>query len=226
MNKVILVTITGLMVSGCVGTGGYSLSNNDDEYFPIEHTFKAIYLDNDERVEKAVIDSNEEETIVKIIEKGQTLFRDKPVYASDRIITSYLNGNEYYRDLSTHFYTLNPLQFVGFTGSEGDMYSISHQFKNLPKKAKIGDSERYITETVYYDKDFKDKKYSYDQAWSLTAASADTAWLCNESFDKTPQGFIKEEVSFIECYEIDKDGNLLRYKDDYINVPIYNNVSD
>lgn len=219
MSRIILGTLTALFLTSCASTGNFEAHHAEpvtEGYYPVEKTIMNIFINDDDRVEKGYIKGQKEELRTIVTEKGRTVYNNNQVNASKMEIIHYTNGEEDYRDSTTHFYTLNPLNFKGFVNSNGDRFSKADQFKALPDYAKIGDSEAFIVENVYYDQEFSHKNKSYTQSWSLSKASEDTAWFCLAS---TYENDI--ETDYTECYEINNQGDLLRFKDEYTNMPIY-----
>ncbi|MGM8900516.1 hypothetical protein ACS8FC_18010, partial [Psychrobacter sp. 1Y4] len=114
------------------------------------------------------------------------------------------------QSVAINYFTLNPLVFHGFTDSTGK-YSVSNQTTTVPKMATVGASNKLITENVYSDISMRKKIGTYNQNWSLTRDSNQTAWFCIETSDNMLAGGTSEGSSK-ECYKINAKGDILASK--------------
>ena len=70
---------------------------------------------------------------------------------------------------------------------------------------------KLITENVYSDSSMRKKIGTYNQNWSLTRDSNQTAWFCIETSDNMLTGGTSEGSSK-ECYKINAKGDILASK--------------
>jgi hypothetical protein len=147
---------------------------------------------------------------IKVTPKGSMVFNNKQVQGAEVNTINKVNNQVTDQSVAINYFTLNPLVFHGFTDSSGK-YSLSNQTTTIPKMATVGSSSKLITEDVYADSSMRKKIGTYNQDWSLTRDSNNTAWFCIETsgnllLNNDPNG------SSSECYKINARGDILDSK--------------
>ena len=213
MKTLALAVVSGLSLSACVtintpmnGTGSSNNGNVVIQY-PVETAFLNIYTKERNQKLVAVVDNRNIIADIKVRPKGAMLFNGKQVQGAEVSTLTTSNNQVIDQSVSTNYYTLNPLMFHGFTSNSGE-YSVATQSTVIPKIAEIGDNNLLITENVYSDSSKRNKTGVYNQSWSLTQDSSNTAWLCvdtsaNRLLSVDPDGATSE------CYKINAKGDIL-----------------
>ena len=142
--------------------------------------------------------------------RGSQVFNNQQVQGTEINTITKSNNQIINQSVSINYFTLNPLNFKGFTDSSGE-YSIATQTTTIPKMAKVGDSSALITENVYSNSSKRQKIGLYTQSWALTPDSKNTAWFCihnsvNALLAFDPKGTVAE------CYKINAKGDILNSK--------------
>jgi len=228
MKKLGLVVLTGLSLSlsACVTINGAPMgtgdnSNTNATEYPIETAMLNIYTKARSDQLMAMVDGQTAMADIKVTPKGAALFNSNQVQGSQISTISTLSNRVISQSVATNYFTTNPLVFYGFTDNLG-RYSVSKQIFNIPKSARVGDSSRFITDTVYADQTMSRKLGTYEQTWSLTQDSSRTAWFCIE----TSKNLLLNDASdapSTECYKINTQGDILASKVTIVQPTTYGN---
>ena len=215
MKTLGLCIVAGLGLSACAsGIGGGTTVNTNPNnvvtQYPVETAMLNIYTKQRSEKLVAIVDNQSASADIQITPKGSLQFNNKAVQGAEVNTINKVNDRITNQSVAINYFTLNPLVFHGFTESTGT-YSLSSQTTVIPKMATIGDSNKLMTETVYADSSMRKKIGSYEQDWSLTQDTNNTAWLCienskNLSLSSDPIG------SSSECYKINAKGDVLASK--------------
>lgn len=207
-----LALVAGLGLSACVTINGAPMEDTGSTVtqYPIETALLNIYTE--ERTEKLYAVDNDQQLVseIKVTPKGFMSFEGRQLQAAETSTLTTLNGKVVGNATDINYYTLSPLKFYGFTNNLGQ-YSVATQTATLPKQAKIGDARELTTETVYTDSSKRQEVSRFNQAWTLSQASSNTAWFClNTSENRLANG--KRKGSSSHCYNIDARGDILDSK--------------
>ena len=215
MKTLGLCIVAGLGLSACASGigGGMTVNTNPNNVvtqYPVETAMLNIYTKQRSEKLVAIVDNQSASADIQIIPKGSLQFNNKAVQGAEVNTINKVNDRITNQSVAINYFTLNPLVFHGFTESTGT-YSLSSQTTVIPKMATVGDSSKLMTETVYADSSMRKKIGSYEQDWSLTQDTNNTAWLCienskNLSLSSDPIG------SSSECYKINAKGDVLASK--------------
>ncbi|MEN6671026.1 hypothetical protein AAJP47_11695 [Psychrobacter sp. B38] len=209
-----LCVVAGLGLSACAtgmngGTTG-NTQNNVVTQYPIEAAMLNIYTKARSEKLMALVGNQSASAEIKVTPKGRMTFNNKVVQGAEINTINKVNNQITNQSVAINYFTLNPLVFHGFTDSSGK-YAVLNQTTTIPKTASIGDSSKLITETVYADSSMRKKIATYNQDWSLTRDTNNTAWFCIETsgnllLNTDPQG------TSMECYKINARGDILDSK--------------
>lgn len=214
MKKFGLCVAAGLSLSACAGgmNGGTLPSNQNNivTQYPVETAMLNIYTKARSQSLVASVGNQTASADIKVTPKGNMVFNNKSVQGAEVNTINKVNNQVTDQSVAINYFTLNPLVFHGFTDSSGK-YSLSNQITAIPKVATVGASSKLITEDVYADRSMRQKIGTYNQAWSLTKDSNNTAWFCidtsgNLLLNNDPNG------SSAECYKINARGDILDSK--------------
>ena len=214
MKKLGLLVAVSVGLSACAGgmnggtTGGNS--NNIVTQYPVEATMLNIYTKARSQSLVANVGNQTASADIKVTPKGSMVFNNKQVQGAEVNTINKVNNQVTDQSVAINYFTLNPLVFHGFTDSSGK-YSLSNQTTSIPKMATVGASSKLIKEDVYADRSMRQKIGTYNQDWSLTRDSNNTAWFCVETsanllLSNDPNG------SSSECYKINARGDILDSK--------------
>ena len=225
MKKLGLVVLTGLglSLSACVTINGAPMGNGDNNIvteYPIETAMLNIYTKARSEQLMAMVDGQTAMADIKVMPKGAVLFNGKQVQGSQISTISTLSNQIISQSMATNYFTTNPLVFYGFTDNSG-RYSVSKQTSSIPKSARVGDSSKFITDTVYADQTMSRKLGTYEQTWSLTQDSTKTAWFCVETSKNLLNN--ASDAPSTECYKINTQGDILASKVTIIQPTTYGN---
>lgn len=216
MKKLGLCLAVGLSLSACAGgmNGGTTTGNTNQNHivtqYPVEATILNIYTKARSEKLVAVVDNQSVSAEITVTPKGRMVFNNKPVQGSEINTINKVNNQVTDQSVAINYFTLNPLVFQGFTDSTGK-YSLSNQTTTIPKMATVGDSSKLITENIYADSSKLKKIGTYNQDWSLTRDSNNTAWFCIETSANLLLSYDPEGTS-AECYKINARGDILASK--------------
>ena len=214
MKKLGLLVAVSVGLSACAGgiNGGTTAdnSNNIVTQYPIEAAMLNIYTKARSQSLVATVGNQTASADIKVTPKGSMVFNNKQVQGAEVNTINKVNNQVTDQSVAINYFTLNPLVFHGFTDSSGK-YSLSNQTTTIPKMATVGSSSKLITEDVYADSSMRKKIGTYNQDWSLTRDSNNTAWFCIETsgnllLNNDPNG------SSSECYKINARGDILDSK--------------
>ena len=218
MKKLGLCVAVGLSLSACAGgmNGGTTTgnqnnnSNNIVTQYPVETAMLNIYTKARSQSLVATVGNQTASADIKVTPKGSMVFNNKKVQGAEVNTINKVNNQVTDQSVAINYFTLQPLVFHGFTDSSGK-YSLSNQTTTLPKMATVGSSSKLITEDVYADRSMRKKIGTYNQDWSLSRESNNTAWFCIETsanlmINNDPNG------SSAECYKINASGDILDSK--------------
>ena len=185
-------------------------SNNIVTQYPVEAAMLNIYTKAHSQSLVATVGNQTASADIKVTPKGSMVFNNKQVQGAEVNTINKVNNQVTDQSVAINYFTLNPLVFHGFTDSSGK-YSLSNQTTTIPKMATVGSSSKLITEDVYADRSMRQKIGTYNQDWSLTRDSNNTAWFCIETssnllLNNDPNG------SSSECYKINARGDILDSK--------------
>ncbi len=215
MKNLGLTIAVALSLSACVtintpiGTGSTGNESIVTQY-PVETALLNIYAR--ERSDKlmAMVDNQNVSAEIKVTPKGAMLFNGKQVQGSEISTISKRYDQTTNQSVAINYFTLDPLVFHGFTDNTG-RYSLSTQTTTIPKIATVGDSSKLLTETTYADSSMSRKLGTYNQDWSLTRNSNNTAWFCIETSENLLLNYDSDGTS-TECYKINAQGDILASK--------------
>jgi len=214
MKKLGLLVAVSVGLSACAGgiNGGTTAdnSNNIVTQYPVEAAMLNIYTKAHSQNLVATVGNQTASADIKVTPKGSMVFNNKQVQGAEVNTINKVNNQVTDQSVAINYFTLNPLVFHGFTDSSGK-YSLSNQTTTIPKMATVGSSSKLITEDVYADRSMRQKIGTYNQDWSLTRDSNNTAWFCIETsgnllLNNDPNG------SSSECYKINARGDILDSK--------------
>lgn len=221
MKKLGLYVALGLSLSACatgINNGASTVKVNQADkvvtHYPVEAAILNIYTKKSSDTLYTVVDSQQVIVEFEVIPKGKMVFNNKQVQSAETTSRTMLNGEIIDESVGINYFTLAPLVFHGFT-SDSDEYSLATQTANIPKTAKVGDSSIFVTENVYSDSSKDTQVSSYTQAWSLSQASNNTAWLCINSSENMLLDY-DLDGTMAECYKINAKGDILDSKIDNV----------
>ena len=219
MKTLGICIVAGFGLSACatgmsgVATGTANQNNSTDKVvtqYPVETALLNIYTKQRSETLVATVDGHSIAVDIKITPKGSMRFNNKMVQGAEVSTINTVNQQITDQSVAINYFTLDPLVFHGFTDSTGE-YSIADQTTSIPKVATVVDSSQLITENVYADSSMRQKTAIYNQAWSLTQNTNDTAWLCIENSSNLLLSFDPAGTSS-ECYKINAKGDILSSK--------------
>lgn len=210
-----LCIAAGLGLSACASgmTSGTTGNNNQNDIvtqYPVEAAMLNIYTKQRSENLVAVVGNQSVSADIQVTPKGSMRFNNKAVQGAEVNTLNKVNNQITEQSVAINYFTLNPLVFHGFTDSTG-RYSISNQTTAIPKRARVGESSKLITENVYANSSMQKKVGTYNQDWSLSQDTNNTAWLCIETssnllVNDDPNGTTSE------CYKINAQGDILASK--------------
>ena len=218
MKKLGLLVAVSVGLSACAGgmNGGTTAGNSNNHsnnivtQYPVEAAMLNIYTKARSQSLVASVGNQTASADIKVTPKGSMVFNNKQVQGAEVNTINKVNNQVTDQSVAINYFTLNPLVFHGFTDSSGK-YSLSNQTTTIPKMATVGASNKLIKEDVYADRSMRQKIGTYNQDWSLTRDSNNTAWFCIETsanllLSNDPNG------SSSECYKINARGDILDSK--------------
>lgn len=218
MKKLGLIVAVSVGLSACAGgmnggtTSGNSNNNSNNivTQYPVEAAMLNIYTKARSQSLVANVGNQTASADIKVTPKGSMVFNNKQVQGAEVNTINKVNNQVTDQSVAINYFTLNPLVFYGFTDSSSK-YSLSNQTTTIPKMATVGASSKLIKEDVYADRSMRQKIGTYNQDWSLTRDSNNTAWFCIETsanllLSNDPNG------SSSECYKINARGDILDSK--------------
>ena len=218
MKKLGLLVAVSVGLSACAGSmnGGTTAGNSNNNsnnivtQYPVEAAMLNIYTKARSQSLVANVGNQTASADIKVTPKGSMVFNNKQVQGAEVNTINKVNNQVTDQSVAINYFTLNPLVFHGFTDSSGK-YSLSNQTTSIPKMATVGASSKLIKEDVYADRSMRQKIGTYNQDWSLTRDSNNTAWFCIETsanllLSNDPNG------SSSECYKINARGDILDSK--------------
>ena len=218
MKKLGLIIAVSIGLSACAsGMNGGTTAGNSNNHsnnivtqYPVEAAMLNIYTKARSQSLVANIGNQTASADIKVTPKGSMVFNNKQVQGAEVNTINKVNNQVTDQSVAINYFTLNPLVFHGFTDSSGK-YSLSNQTTTIPKMATVGASSKLIKEDVYADRSMRQKIGTYNQDWSLTRDSNNTAWFCIETsanllLSNDPNG------SSSECYKINARGDILDSK--------------
>ena len=214
MKKLGLLIAVSVGLSACAGgmNGGTAPgnSNNIVTQYPVEAAMLNIYTKARSQSLVATVGNQTASADIKVTPKGSMVFNNKQVQGAEVNTINKVNNQVTDQSVAINYFTLNPLVFHGVTDSSGK-YSLSNQTTPIPKMATVGASSKLIKEDVYADRSMRQKIGTYNQDWSLTRDSNNTAWFCMDTcgnllLNNDPNG------SSSECYKINARGDILDSK--------------
>lgn len=215
MKTLGLCILAGLGLSACAsgmngGTTGNTNQNNMVTQYPVEAAMLNIYTKARSQNLVAVVGNQSASADIQVTPKGNMRFNNKSVQGAEVNTINKVNNQITDQSVAINYFTLNPLVFHGFTDSTGK-YAISNQTTAIPKVATVGSSSKLITENVYADSSMRKKIGTYNQAWSLTRDTNNTAWFCIETSGNLLLSYDPQGTSS-ECYKINARGDILASK--------------
>lgn len=210
--KVSILAGFALSLSACVTINAPMdvTNNNVVTEYPIETTILNIYTKARSEKLMAVVDGQTVSAEIKVTPKDTMLFNGQQVQGSEISTVTKRYDQVTNQSVATNYFTIKPLVFRGFTDSAG-RYSLSNQTSSIPRSARVGESSKFITETVYTDQTMSRKLGTYEQTWSLTQDSSKTAWFCVETTENLLLNLNSNGPS-TECYKINAQGDILASK--------------
>ena len=215
MKTLSLCIAAGLGLSACAGamTGNTGQNNNVNgivTQYPVETAMLNIYTKQRSDKLVAVVGSQSVSAEIQVTPKGSMVFNNKSVQGTEINTINKMNNQITNQSVAINYFTLNPLIFHGFTDGTGK-YSLSNQTTTIPKVATVGASSKLLTENVYADSSMRNKIGTYNQDWSLSRDTNNTAWFCIETSGNLLLSFDPAGTSS-ECYKINAKGDILASK--------------
>lgn len=211
MKTVAFYLLASLALSACttaINTG--ITSNNSNQTvteFPVETAMNNIYTKTRSEDLSTIMYGLKMAKEFTVMPKGTTVFNNQQVQSAEVVTVSKVEGQVVDKSVGVNYFTLNPLVFHGFTKDSGE-YSIATQSATIPKVASVGDSSTYLTENVYSDSSKSQQVEKFTQAWSLTQATRNTAWLRITSSENMLVGS-EPDGTVDQYYRINSKGDLL-----------------
>ena len=215
MKTLGLCIAAGLGLSACASgmTGNTGQNNNVNgvvTQYPVEAAMLNIYTKQRSDKLVAVVGNQSVSAEIQVTPKGSMVFNNKSVQGTEINTINKMNNQITNQSVAINYFTLNPLIFHGFTDSTG-RYSLSNQTTTIPKMATVGASSKLITENVYADSSMRNKIGTYNQDWSLSRDTNNTAWFCIETSGNLLLSYDPAGTSS-ECYKINAKGDILASK--------------
>lgn len=201
-----LLIITRVTLSACTTAMNTGITSNNGSQtvteFPVETALLNIYTKESSRILSAMVYGHKESIEIKLKPKAAMVFENKPVQGAEQRFTYRYDEVVIEESVGINYFTLDPLTFYGFDKPSGK-YSVATQTAVIPKIASIGDSSQFVTERIHSDSSKKTPVNFYNLTWSLSRASANSAWLCID---------IDVYENSSECYQINIRGDILQSK--------------
>lgn len=214
MKTVAFCLLASLALSACttaMNTGIKSNSSNQTvTEFPVETAMVNIYTKARSERLSAVVYSLKMGAELTVTPKETGVFNNEQVQSAEVVTVNKVEGQIVDKSVGVNYFTLHPLVFHGFTKGSGE-YSITTQIETIPKIASVGDSSTYLIENVYSDSSKSQQVEKFTQAWSLTQATRDTAWLRITSSGNMLVGS-EPDSTVDQYYRINNKGDLLNSK--------------
>lgn len=214
MKTVAFYLLASLALSACTTAMNTGMTSNNSNQtvteFPVETAMINIYTKAHSERLSAVVYSLKMGADFTVTPKGTSVFNDEQVQSAEVVTLSKVEGEIVDKSVGVNYFTLNPLVFHGFTKGSGE-YSITTQIETIPKIASVGDSSTYLIENVYLDSSKSQQVEKFTQAWSLTQATRDTAWLRITSSENMLVGS-EPDGTVDQYYRINNKGDLLNSK--------------
>lgn len=211
MKTIALCLLASLALSACTTAINTEITSNNSSQtvteFPVETAMNNIYTKTRSEDLSTVMYGLKMAKEFTVMPKGTTVFNNQQVQSAGVVTVSKVEGQVVDKSVGVNYFTLNPLVFHGFTKDSGE-YSIAIQSATIPKVASVGDSSTYLTENVYSDSSKSQQVEKFTQAWSLTQATRDTAWLRITSSENLLVGS-EPDGTVDQYYRINSKGDLL-----------------
>lgn len=211
MKTIALCLLASLALSACTTAINTEITSNNSSQtvteFPVETAMNNIYTKTRSEDLSTVMYGLKMAKEFTVMPKGTTVFNNQQVQSAGVVTVSKVEGQVVDKSVGVNYFTLNPLVFHGFTKDSGE-YSIATQSAAIPKVASVGDSSTYLTENVYSDSSKSQQVEKFTQAWSLTQATRDTAWLRITSSENLLVGS-EPDGTVDQYYRINSKGDLL-----------------
>lgn len=211
MKTIALCLLASLALSACTTAINTEITSNNSNQtvieFPVETAMINIYTETRSEDLSTVVYDLKMAKEFTVMPKGTTVFNNQQVQSAEVVTLSKVEGQVVDKSVGVNYFTLNPLVFHGFTKDSGE-YSIATQSATVPKVASVGDSSTYLTENVYSDSSKSQQVEKFTQAWSLTQATRDTAWLRITSSENLLVGS-EPDGTVDQYYRINSKGDLL-----------------
>ena len=211
MKTIALCLLASLALSACTTAINTEITSNNSNQtvieFPVETAMINIYTETRSEDLSTVMYDLKMAKEFTVMPKGKTVFNNQQVQSAEVVTLSKVEGQVVDKSVGVNYFTLNPLVFHGFTKDSGE-YSIATQSATIPKVATVGDSSTYLTENVYSDSSKSQQVEKFTQAWSLTQATRDTAWLRITSSENLLVGS-EPDGTVDQYYRINSKGDLL-----------------
>ncbi|MGP5514780.1 hypothetical protein [Psychrobacter alimentarius] len=211
MKTIALCLLASLALSACTTAINTEITSNNSNQtvieFPVETAMINIYTETRSEDLSTVVYDLKMAKEFTVMPKGTTVFNNQQVQSAEIVTLSKVEGQVVDNSVGVNYFTLNPLVFHGFTKDSGE-YSIATQSATIPKVATVGDSSTYLTENVYSDSSKSQQVEKFTQAWSLTQATRDTAWLRITSSENLLVGS-EPDGTVDQYYRINSKGDLL-----------------
>lgn len=213
MYKVLSLVLAGAVLTACSS----DKVKIDDINFPVESVIASTYTtESAVNVYKNIENVGEIELNTVITPQTDTTFEGEPAKQSNSVAILKQGETEMSRNETEMFYEAQPFKFLGSKSIEE--YEVASEHNPLPKIDKVG-NEGVIHKTTIWSSEGKGEPIGNSVVtWSLSVASANTAWLC----EVIEANYIDEATNNVKggsCVEINEKGEQLAHK-----VVIYNNV--
>ncbi|MGO2213821.1 hypothetical protein ACTXJ2_12255 [Psychrobacter alimentarius] len=211
MKNLSLLIVAILSLSACTTAMSTGITSNNSNQtvieFPVETAMNNIYTKTRSEDLSTVMYGLKMAKEFTVMPKGTAVFNNQQVQSAEVVTVSKVEGQVVDKSVGVNYFTLDPLVFHGFTKDSGE-YSIATQSAAIPKVASVGDSSTYLTENVYSDSSKSQQVEKFTQAWSLTQATRDTAWLRITSSENLLVGS-EPDGTVDQYYRINSKGDLL-----------------